>query len=78
MFLRRNKELSHMTNEIKGYMKKYGFQTAAELTDFSKMNKFQLNNIIDSWKSYPKSFGIYPNVLTKKIYNEETTLYVRA
>lgn len=72
-----NKAMQTLIHSIKVAMRKYGFNTAADLMNFSFFKPHELKAMLNSWNEYPKSFKIYPDVLTPKIYNEETTLYVR-
>lgn len=65
-------------SNLKAILKDNGFESAADSFDYSGHSKNSLNRIIQSWNNFPKSMDIYPTTLTKKIYNEETTLYTKA
>lgn len=63
--------------KLHAIFKENGFKIAAEFFKFDEHPKKQMMAKIAAWDNYPKSMEIYPTVLTKKIYNEESTQYVR-
>lgn len=59
-----------MVNQIRAYMKKYGFVVAAETMKFHDFNRHQLANMLKGWETYPGCLAHYPTQLTEKHYTD--------
>lgn len=67
---------NNLVKQLQGILRSHGFVFAADNLETYNLNKKMLLDAIKSWNNYPKCMSKFPDTLSKKVYNEETTQYI--